>query len=289
MISPLSCLDAQKNIGVSSCTKFPQQLKGMITTPFGFSLTETEANDPTAWQDAILAEKKNRIYLWPNAVNMEVVSEETIYEETSLSNMLVRDGRYRFRFSFSESLEIHKAMFSHKGFEGKVFLIDNENKLIGTQNSNGDFQGFELDLLNPEKILFNDGSVRSKTPVYVSLYDNKELDVNGAMIDGSFLRQLVRLTDANLNIVGTPTATDIVVDVKNALDNTPVLSLVLADFILLDGTGTAQTISSATADPNIEGRYALAGTGLVSGTLDLAAPADLSIVGFDGVQTTVTI
>lgn len=284
----LSCLGETDNIGYSRCKKFPQQLKGMITTPFNFELTESDASTSTAWQAAILAEKKNRIFYWPNATNMEVLSEDTVYEETSLSNMLVRDGRYRFRFSFSENLQLHKAMFSHKGFFGRVFLIDNENKIIGTETSTGGFAGFELDLLNPEKIMFNDGSVRSKTPVYVSLYDNVELDKNGAMVDGSFLRQLERLTDATLDIQGTPTSTEIVVDVKSALDNEPVLGLILADFVLLDASGSAQSITSITEDANIEGRYTLTGTGLVSGPLDLAAPADSTVV-FEGIPANVTI
>lgn len=288
-MNPLVCIESRKNIGFSQCKKFPQQLNGIITTSFDFKLTEEEAKTATAWQNAILAKKKNRIYYWPKVEMFENNSEDAVYEETSLGISKVRDGRYQFRFMFEENLELHKAMFSHQGFNGRVFLIDQENKIIGTQNTDGDFQGFTLDLLNPEKIRFNDGSVSSKTPLYVSLADNLELDQNGAMVQGTFLRQLKRLTDAQLEIVGTPTSTEIVVDVKSALDLVSLLGLVVGDFVLLDSSGSAQTISSITEDPNIEGRYTLTGTGLVSGTLDLADPDDLSIVGFDGIPVTVTI
>jgi len=290
MSNPLSCLKTQKNIGTSSCKKLPQLLKGMITTSADFSIAEDDVNTLANWQDGIFATyKRNRIFYWPVAVNLENLNEESVYEETPLSTMNVRDGRYRFRASFQENLELHKSMFTHKNFQGRIFLIDIENKVVGTRREDGSFAGFTLDLLNPEKMTFNDGSIVSKSMVYISLQDNLELDKFGRQIEGGFLRGLQRLTDASLTIVGTPSSTEIVVKVTNALDNEPVLGLNDGDFVLTDGAGTAQTISSVVESTLVEGQYTLSGTALVSGILDLASPDTISVKGFEGIALEITI
>ena len=277
----LSCLNEQDNIGVSSCKKIPNFLKGMITTPANFSLSFANAAISSNWQDALLAAKGSRIYLWPVAVMNENVNEAAVYEETPLSTQAVRDGRYRWRFSFQENLNLHKAMFSHQNFQGRVFLIDDKNQIIGTSRDGANFQGFTLDLLNPEKLLFNDGSVSSKTPVYVSLQDNLELDRAGCLIEASFINSLIRLTTVDLAIVGAPISTTIVVTVNSELDSKGVSGLLVADFVLLDGGGTPQTISGVVESTTIPGQYTLSGAGLVTGTLDLVAASALTVQGFE--------
>lgn len=277
----LSCLNDQKNLGMSSCKKLPQQIKGMITTPDDFSLTFADAADPQEWQDAILAAKGTRIYLWPVGVAFENISEAAVYEETSLADIAVRDGRYKFRLSFQENLNLHKNMFSHQNFQGRVFLIDDKNQLIGTSPDGNNFKGFTISLLNPEKITFNDGSVASKTPVYISLADNLELDENGCLIDGTFVGSLIRLTTVDVAVLSTPapSATGFVVTVMSALDSEPILGLVVGDFVLLDAVGAAQVIGGVI--DNGDGSYTLSGAGLVTGTINLVAASALSIEGYE--------
>ena len=166
-------------------------------------------------------------------------------------------------------------MYSHRNSGGRVFLIDDENKLIGTSSDGGTtLKGFLLDTVLTEKLTFNDGTSVSKTGVNIYLSDNEELDMNGVQVDGSsFLSSLFPLTSCALEIVGTPSSTEIVVDVKSVLDNVPVSGLVVGDFVLND----AQTIDTAVEDSNVAGRYTLSGTGLVTGTLQLVAPSLLSI------------
>lgn len=285
----LSCLSDQDNLGKSSCKKLPQLIKGMITTPDDFEVPFATAETAAPWQAALLAAAGARIFYWPVAINIENLNEEAVYEETPLGVIAVRDGRYRWRLSFRENLEMHKAMYSHKNFAGRVFFIDDRNKIIGTTEDEVNFKGLSLDLLNPEKLTLNDGSVSSKTPVYVSLADNTELDQRGTLIaGGGFLGTLTRLTTAEITIEGTPIATEIVAKVVSKLDNEAVLGLVQADFVLLDGAQAAQTITGSV--DNGDGTYTLSGSGLVSGTLDLVAAASLSVPGWesDG-PATVTI
>jgi len=275
-MTALSCLDSKLNLGVSECKKLPQLLKGFITTPESYTITAALAASGTQWQTDIKAAKNVRIYLWPKwAINFENISEEQIIEETPLTAIGVRPGQYRFKYWFRENLEIHKAMYSHRNSGGRVFLIDDENKIIGTSDDGGTtLKGLLLDTILTEKLTFNDGSSVSKTGVNLYLSDNEELDRNGIQIDGSgFLSSLFPLTTAELTIVGTPSATEIIVDVTSKLDNVPVSGLVVGDFILNDG----QSITGAVESTTIPGRYTLSGVGLVTGSLELVAASSLSI------------
>lgn len=274
----LSCIDSKLNLGVSECKKLPQLLKGFITTPEGYTITAAQAASVAQWQTDILLAKGSRIYLWPKwAMSFENISEEQIIEETPLTAVGVRPGQYRFRFSFRENLELHKAMYSHRDTNGRVFLIDNENKIIGSSDDDGvTLKGFLIDTLLTEKITFNTGSEVTKTPVSLFLADNTELDINGYMLDASsFLSGLLPLTSVKLAVVGTPTASEIVVSVKSALDNVPIIGLVTADFVVSNGSVSGVT------EPNSDGIYTIAGTTFASGTVTLVSAASLSIQGYE--------
>ena len=282
----LTCLDTKLNLGISECKKVPQLLKGMITTPKNYTITAANAATGTQWQTDLLLAAGARIVLWPQwAVNYENTSEEQQIQETPLTAIGVRPGQYRFRFMFRENLELHKAMYSHRGSSGRVFLIDNENKIIGTSDDVGvTLKGLLLDNLLTEKLLFNTGSEVSMTPVGLYIADNTDLDVRGFMVEGtSFINSLIPLTSVVLAEVGTPTATEIIVSVKSALDNVPIIGLQTADFVVENGSVSGVT------EPDSDGVYTIAGTTFTTGTVNLVTAATLTIQGYEGSPITVTI
>lgn len=283
----MDCIIDKKNLGLSKCNKLPAMPKGMITTPLGFAISPTDAADPDAWQDALLASKDVRIYLWPDFRNSTDNSEKTVYEQTPLSTMKVRPGRYQFLFDIKESLCVHKAMFSHSGIAQRVFIIDNENQLIGTVDSDGNLRGFTVDLLNVEKLMFSNGTVSTKSPVYVSLKDSEELDVNGTIIDGSFAATLNRLTDVELDISSAAIG-KIIVTVKAVCDGTLISGLALADFIVKTAAGATIVPSSMTESAGV---YTLnsAANAFLTGTLALKTPDLLSIEAYEAAVTVLTV
>jgi hypothetical protein len=285
------CVIVKKNLGISKCNSLPALIKGMITTPVGFSLSQSNALLKAQWQNALLGTSSNRIYLWPKFKMFENASEDAIYEETDLSSQKVRDGRYRFKVSVQESLCLHKAMFTHSGnASAKVFLIDTENQLIGTFNASGNFVGFDIELLNVEKLKFNDGKVSTKTPIYLVLSDNKELDVNGAIIGASsFVNDLFSIVDVDVTQVGSATTSLIKVTVKATCDGTSVDGLVLADFTVKSSAGVSRTISSVTQAS--DGTYSLNSSAAftVGDIVDLVAASALSIPGYESTGGKVTI
>jgi hypothetical protein len=282
----MACEINKSNLGLSKCTALPQLPRGIITTPENFVIPKATAADPALLQtfllSALKANKQNRIYLWPFFVGFEQVSEETIYEETPLADLLVRDGKYRFRFHIKESLCLHKAMFTHRGGNQRVFMIDVENQIFGTENASGDVQGFSVSLLNLEKLMISDGSVSTKSPLYLVLRDSKEIDSKGVLFNTSSVGSLTRLIDVKIT-VSNVLAGSLVASVAAVCDGTPVTGLVLADFLLTTTAGAAQAPSAVAEDTNVPGRYTLTRASLVDGFVDLVAAANLTIPGYESV------
>lgn len=289
------CSVVKRALGVGECTQLPQLIRSMITTSQNFKFTaaqiEAVGGVEAALQAAILATGLNRVHAWPYFDTFENVSEDPVYEELPLSILPVRDGNYRFRFGIAQSLCLHTKMFTHRSKSGRVFLIDSENQLIGTSDSEGNLLGFNVQLLHTEKLQLADGTIATKSPVYLALRDNKELDASGSIISAPFYNTVNKLTDVKITVISATDAS-VVVSVTIECDGTPVEGLVLADFVILDEDGNAQTLTTVTETD--EGIYNLAksGGGLVNGTVSLDDPANLSVVANLALQayaTTLTI
>jgi len=289
----MDCTTVKKNLGLQRCIKLPALPRSIITTPDDFFFTTEEMSTPalfkTAMQDAILAGVAERIYLWPNFVAFEDVSEEAVYEDTVLAVMPVRDGQYRFRFHIRENICVHKAMYTHRSNKGRAFVYDIEGQLTGTEDeATGNFYGLSIVMIHTEKLKISDGSVSTKTPIYVVLADNKELDLYGAIADASFINTVDRINDVAIEVSGAFAATDFDVTVKVECDQTPVTGLVEADFILTNTAGVVQTIETVTELNGVYTITAPAGNPFEDGFLTLVAPADLTLTGYE-VLTPLTV
>lgn len=287
-----NCNESKKNMGVVKCTKLPQMFAGMFTTPLGFKIpAATIASGNAAieafLQDAMLdPDVTKRIFLWPSFVGFEDAKEDAVYEETPLADLKVRDGKYRWRVQVQQDLCTHRAMGTHNGGNQRVIFYDIENQLFGMDNEAGDFMGFTVSLINVEKLMISDGSAATRTPIYVILKNSKQVDKNGVVMDADYIEELNRLTDVELTIIGSPSATQIKVTVKTVCDETSILGLVVSDFIKKNAAGTVQTITSLT---ELNGVYTLVGTGWTTGTLELETPDQLSIQAYEGTPVIVTI
>jgi len=281
------CIVDKQNLGLSKCNKFPALIKGIITTPDSFFLTPANAALQASWQAALEDVAAERIYLWPLAVGFENISEEAVYEETPLAYLTVRDGNYRFKFHIKENLCIHRAMYSHRANQGRAFLIDTDNNIIGTLNDAGtEFKGFSIQLLNTEKLMFSDGSVSSKSPIVLALKNNKEMDKNGSIVTLDEINDLVRIVDATITI-DSASSSSIVATVTVTCDGTKVNGLVEADFKLLNGSGVAQAIDTVT---EVDGVYTFTPTTtFANGTLGLQLVASLSTDPYEATPATVTV
>lgn len=291
------CNEPKKNLYIGKCTKLPLLPKMIITTPDTFKLTPSNYASTAALKTALQTAVKNgiasRIYIWPPFSSFEDTSEEAKYRDNALGQTPVRDGQYRYKFGVSQSMCIHKSMFSHRARnKGRVYLFDVDNQLFGTFDNATDknLLGFRMALLHTEKLKLSNGDDPTESMIYICLADNEEVDKAGELIDGTAVNQVERLTDAKLEIVGTPSVTTIVVKVYIDCDTTPISGLVVADFLLKNNAGATMVIPSAAEDANNPGTYTLTDTDFVSGTLTLKAPSVLTLDAYEAINiATVTV
>jgi len=283
----LDCITDVENVGVSACKQFPQAVESFIKTPLDFTITAVDAATSAAWQAAIVDTEAERVHLFPLAYDFENLSEEATRASSNLGKeVTTRLGQYRLRNLFRENLEVHKAMYTHLGSAGRIFLIDINKKLIGTSDDSGTtLKGFTLDQFMPEKIQIGDGSTPSLSPIYYTLANSEELDINGVQLRFSTqLLAIKALTNVRLALVGSASATAFTISVKSVLDNVGVRGLLLADFTETLG-GTLSTVTD-----NGDGTYDFAGTSMTTGTVTLRSAALLTVKAFEAVNTlTVTI
>lgn len=285
----VACETLKKNIGAVRCGELPAMPRLIITTPDEFSFAPADLADQatfkTAIQDALIAGVDARIYLWPNFVGFESVNEDAVYEESALADMFVRNGKYRMRFSVRKNLCLHKAMFTHGSNSGRAFIIDVNNKMLGTlDEETGNFYGLSISLLNPEKLIISDGTIATKSPIYMVLADSNEIDQNGVMVPVPFINTLKRLTDVTIaQVTDYPdnAATEIKVTVLTSCDSVPVLGLLMADFVATDASGDAIVLTAAT--PDGAGGYVLetAGAFDVGSEVTLRAPSLLTVTAYE--------
>jgi len=179
-------------------------------------------------------------------------------------------------------------MQTHSGnATSRVFFIDVENNIIGTTNDNGaTFQGLDVELLNAEKLMISDGKVSTKSPLYVVLSDNKELDLNGMIVASVPLTaNLNRLTDVDLAQVGNLAATLVKVTVKASCDGTSIDGLVAGVFKITSVGGANHAITSCAQDA-VTGIYTLtSATAIVTDILSIVGPAALSIQAYEATNS----
>lgn len=274
-------LKTKKNIGVYQCQELPQLIKAFIITSDNWRMPWASRATFSAWQDAIFS-PTDRIYFFPPIVGLEAANTEATYEDTPFALLPVSDGQYRMRVFIRQNMCVHKAMRSHRATNGRIILLDKNNKMLGMRDEAGDFMGVKLALLNTEKLMLNDGTRATQSPIYIALEDAADIDEYGELIDGKLLKSIKRIVDVTIEKVSAG-ASSIVVDVKVDCDGLGVTGLLAADFLIYDpGTGASHAISGVTASPTIPGRYTIAGTGfLTNSTLTLRKADQLTIDGYE--------
>jgi len=261
----------------------------LVLTPKSFQFaTQTDAETESNWQDAF-EQLADRCFMLPYIYENEDTSEESVNQDFPGGDSIeVRPGRYASRDKMHLSVSDMKKMASFKNKEWRVFKIDANGNILGTSPDDTVFKGFELTMFNVEKMNQTIGDVKRLVPVSYKEREPSEWTDEPVVVRPRELsstpwdpRDLDGLTDIELT-VNTATSTNINVTATAYLKGVLISGFdEVADWILT----TAQTITGVT--DNNDGTYDLAGTGLVTGTINLAASADLSIDGYEstGVQT----
>lgn len=278
-----------------------EQLDGQYKKPFlhteDFSFADQDAAKLKATWDAGI--QAGTIIPLPNLFSTESQDSGAAYDSSPLGDITVSNGTISFMFMIAANTELYKKLSSYAGRSDLRLSIGTATaKVKMLKNSDDTLTGFGIGLLNVENPTLNDGSAAEKAPIKITLDDITEFRDNAVVFKPSFnINRLKALSDVEIEITGTPSATTITFKVNKFSDNddvkaaNPVYGLVDSDLSLLDAAGTAQTIGGLSGGTVSEaGVYTLTGTGLVTGTLNLKDPAIMTTTGYSSVgAATVTI
>jgi hypothetical protein len=254
----------------------------IILTPKDFQFaTQTLAETESEYQDAF-EQVSDRIFCLPFIVNNEDQSEDMMREEFPGGvSLVVREGNVAEMLYMHLSVADYRKLrtFNNKSF--RAIEIDDKGNIRGTSPDNTVFKGFEVTEFYVGKLQRSAGDIVPKVPVFIKYREPSELSdyltvLRPLKLDTAWdPRDLDGLIDVELT-VNTATATNINVTATAYLKGEPLAGFdQVADWILT----TSQTITGVT--DNGDGTYDLAGVGLVTGTINLAASADLSMDGYE--------
>ena len=260
-----SCAANQENIGESKC------IKGLLENPNqimkldpDFTFTAAESNDATFWATAI---KDKNAVLFPKMFNFEAAPTEAAYEETNYAVSKNNQGKYGWRIFYNKNLEVHKNMYSWDGDLDPIILFDDQGKMQSRQIGTDEYGGMTLQTFSVENQTIDENA--TKTPIRILLDDASEWNVDGAVFNQTFLKQVKSLSTVDLAESGSSTATLVTVDVTTENNGSPVRGLVVGDF-----TFGGNTIDSLT-EPSA-GQYALVGVGMTTDDLNLVTAPNIT-------------
>jgi hypothetical protein len=209
----LQCAGDNLNTGIQSCSWNPSNITGAIHVPKGKSYNATDvAVLWTTLQNDIKEENQSdRIY--PIGAFKAITDNSTevqIETDGYGGQTFVRDGDYNWTFEYKNGMCFYKALrtFHTKNSSFDVLFIDEVNNVLwGTENADGDLQGFSLELLIVPNIKINDGSASTKYMITYGLADPTELNDNSYAVSFPSNQKLMKLSGL-LDIVLTVSTTD---------------------------------------------------------------------------------
>lgn len=264
----------------------------LFITDYDFQFdTEADAKSSTAWANAIIAKQ---IYPLPEVAETDDNSEDDVYWTSGVTSnqRKVRQGKsiQKHRIIFDPCL--HKRLQYFNGRSVRIIQVDNNNNVIGTSSDGTIFQGLAVSTFNVDKWMASTGDTPAFTPIHIAYESTDEREKYIAVYKPEFnIKALNGVIPATLSVVGTPTSTELVVDVVGACDAVGVSGLLVANFIFLQADGTTEvTISTATESSTIPGRYTLAATAFTTlGTINLDGVVTVGNEYYQGTAVTVTI
>lgn len=293
-INRFTCSSNDLTTGVSpNCDPQIGATEKLIFTNESFEITDVATGQLEAtWLAGIEA---GTVHPLPLIEEFSNESEEDTYYTSPVTSLqaFIREGKQGFKYMIKFVPGLHARL--RTGLNGKrmrLFMVDASNNVIGTSPDGTKVKGWVSGTLRVEKWQQSDGSNLSFTVIKFIAESSIETNDQVAVFPVSFnIKGLNGVQPASLELVGTPIATSVVVDVVGAEDGVAIEGITLpADFTFTKASdGSAQTIATVTESGTVPGRYTLAGTGLVTGLLNLNGIVTVGTDYFKGTAVTVTI
>ena len=275
-------LGTLKNTGRPSCLTPEGLLKRILVTKSDFFFDISTARPTQAdVQEAIQA---GDAFMFAVVDEVEdKSSERQEYEASSGNSYTTRDAISGMRPVFTLSAYEFVNYLSFDNKQVRIFEFDHKEFLKGCKldGSSDKFAGFATQRFDVEnRTRPTDSSSVVQTPISIKYANPNEYRENIMIMDDmSFLENVNSLLD--VAIIATDEAVS-GVTIQALVDATgsPVIGLVLADFQILDDTGTEVTPDGVT--DNADGTYAVLAE-LTAGTytVGLQKPSDMTTEGYE--------
>jgi len=268
------------NVGKLDCEKplgIPHYI--LLTLPT-FSIADVAGLTLSALQTAI---QNKEVFFFPKVIDQANSDEDdvTYTGNTDGDEIPIRDGKIINDFDFEAQAGLHANIRTFNGRRMRVVKIGENNTWQSTTPVDTKIEGMDADI-RVNKMTPGDGSTPRFTRMRVEELDPSQWNDHPAVVALDFeITDLKGLRDTKMEVIGTPSATEIVVDVKSKYDNTLVRGLELADFGIDNGT-----LSSV---DELNGRYTFVTATVTTGSiLSLVDPSAMSVDGFDSSTVTIT-
>lgn len=223
-----------------------------------------------SWEDDVQAQQ---VFPLHNMKSFEDISTEPTYHDyDDGSRKLMEQGDYRFVAHFDLNECTKKQVLNFRGFQEGIYLIYGDVVRGRTTDAGTNIVPIRLADVNVEKGSLPTMSEREMVKVVIDLYSDKDLNEYDYSREMSWdVADVDGLTEVNLAVSGTPTASEVIVDVTaDCGGNSKQISGLgteITDWTI--GTGTISGVAESTT---VRGRYTITGSGM-AGDVDLAAPS----------------
>lgn len=213
-------------------------------------------------------------------------SEDGIYEAASGNRKLLKRGKTRYMFQFDVPFSVHRTLMrDFNNADLRVFFV--RNGKLDFYNDDETGKGYSLSMLNIGRMkeVPADGSTPAFTPIYMDLKDYREHDIYGELLEPTWnVNDLEPLIDVELEVTGSPTASEIVVKAYSkdgyaadgSVNEVAIKGIIEADWVSTAGAWTGTTGYTDNGD----GTYTFASTAAFStGTINLKEPSAMASTG----------
>lgn len=254
-------------------------------TDASFAGIDTEANAllGATWNTQIQAQE---VYPIRVVNQMNVNDAETSNEELANGKKEVNRGDIDRDYLFFSNPYVQKQLLSHNGLPSAIYEVDENGGIRGIEGDSGEFLPIPVQLFQVQKAMPNNGQDSAfKTTIKVVISDVATYEERVAIIEAENLdfnaKTLSGLEPVQLSVIGTPSATELVVRAAISGTSTPILgfSETIGEDWTVKNAGVEIAPNSIT--DNGDGTYTFDFTALVSGsTVNLLDPSVMTTQGF---------
>lgn len=285
----ITCDTLIKNTGNSDCSVLYGYDKKHILVPRGTEIADADTAALLAtWTTGINAASSSRYRPLMSSWRIEPTQDEPVFQpgaEGAEEYLYTNANKDTFYLQGSRITPVLNSNYqSLNNGQWAAYIVTSNGYIKGKSIDGTKFLPIDVDfrMLPQRKATDSEGPELAYT---VRMDSTDDWNLYGAAIKPSSwnpLTDLEGLLDVDLSISGTPTSTEIIVDINTNLNDVGVTGFAVADFLFYKTSDdTVQTPDSMTESTTVDGRYTFVFTALVSGYVTLKAPSAASQQGYE--------